>query len=103
MSVSVAELLAAVGSVTPAATTAVAVFASVPVAVEAIVAVRVKVVVPPGNRSTVVLMLPEPPAGQFDPAEAEHVHVAPDRLAGRVSVMVVATAAEGPAFEATMV
>jgi len=42
-------------------------------------------------------------AGHVDPAEAVHVHVAPERLAGTVSVIVVAIAAEGPAFEATMV
>ena len=103
VSVSVAALFAAVGSVTPAATAAVAVFASVPVGVEAMVAVRVKVAVPLGSRSTVVLMLPEPDAGHVEPPEAVHVQVAPERLAGSVSVMVVATAADGPAFEATMV
>ena len=103
VSVSVAVLFAAVGSVTPAATAAVAVFASMPVAAEAMVAVRVKVAVPLGSRSTVVLMLPEPDAGHVEPAEAVHVHVAPERLAGSVSLMLVATAADGPAFEATMV
>ena len=103
VSVSVAVLLAAVGSVIPAATATVAVLARVPVAVEAIVAVRVNVAVPLGRRSTVVLMLPLPDAGHVEPAEAVHVHVAPDNVAGNVSVTVVARAAEGPAFEATMV
>lgn len=103
VSVSVAELLAAVGSVIPAATVAVAVLAKVPVAVDAIVAVRVIVAVPLGSRSTVVAMFPDPDAGQDEPAEAEHVHVAPERVAGSVSAMAVAIAADGPAFEATIV
>jgi hypothetical protein len=103
VSVSVAVLFAAAGSVMPAATATVAVFASVPVAVEAMVAVRVNVAVPLGRRSTVVLMLPEPEAGQVEPADAVQVHVTPERLAGTVSVTVVAIAADGPAFEATMV
>ena len=103
VSVSVAVLFAAAGSVMPAATATVAVFANVPVAVEAIVAVSVNVAMPLGSRSTVVLMLPEPEAGHVDPAEAVHVHVAPERLAGTVSVTVVAMAADGPAFDATIV
>jgi hypothetical protein len=81
----------------------VAVFASNPVAVDEIVAVSVNVAVPLGNKSTVVLMLPLPDAGQLDPADAVHVHVATDNVAGNVSVMVVESAAEGPAFEATIV
>ena len=48
-------------------------------------------------------MLPEPDAGQLDPAEAVHVQVAPVRLAGNVSVMVAPVIADGPAFEATIV
>jgi hypothetical protein len=103
VSVSVAVLFAAVGSVTPAATATVTVFTSVPVAAEAMVAVRVNVAVPLGSRSTVVLMFPRPDAGHVEPAEAVHVHVTPERVAGTVSVTVVATAADGPAFEATMV
>jgi hypothetical protein len=103
VSVSVAVLFATVGSVMPAATAAVAVFVSVPVAVEAIVAVNVNVAVPLGRRSTVVLMLPLPDAGQVDPADAAHVHVAPDKVPGSVSVMAVARAADGPAFDATIV
>jgi hypothetical protein len=103
VSESVAELFAGVGSVTPAATAAVAVFANVPVAVDAIVAVRVKVAVPLGNRSTVALMLPDPEAGHVDPAEAAQVQVAPDSVPGSVSVMVVPIAADGPALDATMV
>ena len=103
VSVSVAVLLAAVGSVMPAATATVAVLTSVPVAAAAIVAVTVNVAVPAGNRSTVVLMLPLPDAGQVEPAEAAQVHVAPDNVAGRVSVTAVVKAADGPAFEATIV
>jgi hypothetical protein len=103
VSVSVAVLFAAVGSVMPPATAAVAVLASDPVAVDEIVAVSVKVAVPPGRRSTVVLMFPLPDAGQVEPAEAVHVHVAADNVPGNVSVMVVASAADGPAFDATIV
>lgn len=100
---SVAELLAALGSVIPAATATVALLASDPVAVDRIVAVRVNVAVPLGSRSTVVLMLPLPDAGHVDPAVAVQVHVAPVRLAGKVSVTVVPIAADGPAFDATIV
>jgi hypothetical protein len=103
VSVSVAELFAGVGSVTPAATAAVALLTSEPVAVDAIVAVRVNVAVPAGNRSTVVAMFPMPDAGHVEPADAAHVHVDPDNEPGKVSVMVVPTAADAPAFEATMV
>jgi hypothetical protein len=103
VSVSVAVLLAAVGSVIPAATAAVAVLANDPVAVAEMVAVNVNVAVPLGSRSTEVLMLPLPDAGQVEPADAVHVQVAPDNVPGKVSVMVVASAADGPAFEATIV
>ena len=48
-------------------------------------------------------MLPEPDAGQLDPAEAVHVQAAPVRLAGNVSVTVAPVIADGPAFEATIV
>jgi hypothetical protein len=102
-SVSVAELLPAAGSVIPAATATVAVLASEPVAVDAMVAVRVNVAVPLGNKSTVALMLPLPDAGHVEPAEAEHVHVAPDSAAGTVSVTVEPIAADGPALDATIV
>ena len=49
------------------------------------------------------MMLPEPEAGHVDPAEAVHTQVAPDRAAGNVSAIVVASAADGPAFDATIV
>ena len=100
---SVAELLTDVGSVIPAATAMLAVFASEPVAVDAMVAVRVNVAVPLGNRSTVALMLPLPDAGHVDPAVAVHVQVEPERLAGSESVTVVPIAADGPALDATIV
>jgi len=103
VSVSVAVLLAGVGSVIPARTVAVAVFARVPVAVEAIVAVTVNVAVPTGNRSTVVEMLPDPDAGHAEPADAVHVHVAPDSTPANVSAIVVVRAADGPALDATIV
>jgi len=103
VSVSVAVLLAVFGSVTPAATVAVAVLGSDPVAVEDTVAVRVNVAVPLGNRSTVVAMLPVPEEGHVDPADAVHVHVAPDSVPGRVSATAVANAADGPAFDTAIV
>ena len=61
MSVSVAVLLAGLVSVTPAGAVTVAVLLIVPVADGLIWAIAVKVTVPPGNRSTVVAILPVPP------------------------------------------
>ena len=48
-------------------------------------------------------MLPEPDAGQVATADAVHVQVTPERLAGKVSVTVAPVIADGPAFEATIV
>ena len=103
VSVSVAELLPGVGSVTGAGAAMVAVLARLPVALLEIVAVSVKVAVPPGASVTLALMLPLPDAGQVEPTDAEHVHVAPDNTAGSVSVTVAAVAVDGPALEATIV
>jgi len=101
--VSVAELFAGVGSVDPTGKATVAVFDNVPVAVESTVALTVKVTEPPDKTLTEAEMLPEPDAGQLEPADAAQVHVTPERLAGMVSVTVALVIAEGPAFEATMV
>src|SRR6478735_1766671 len=104
VSVSVAELLAGVGSVTEAGAATVAVFAKDPVAVAAIVPVTTNVVVPPGARVTVALRLPLPDAaGHVDPAEAAQVHVTPVTIAGTVSATVAPVAVDGPPFVATIV
>ena len=101
--VSVAELLAGVGSVAPPGRATAAVLLSVPVAVETTVALTEKVAVPPESRLIEAEMLPDPEAGQLEPAVAVHVQVAPDRLAGNVSVTVALVIAEGPALDVTMV
>ena len=100
--VSVAVLLAAVGSVAPPGNATVAVFDNVPVAVEATVAVTVNVTVPAASTFTDAEMLPLPDAGQLDPADAAHVHVAPARPAGKLSVTVAPVIADGPALETAM-
>jgi hypothetical protein len=101
--VSVAELLAGVGSVDPTGKATVAVFETDPVAVDRTVALTVKVTEPPESTLTDAETLPEPEAGQLEPAEAAHVHVTPDRVAGIASVTVALEMADGPAFEATTV
>jgi hypothetical protein len=103
VSVSVAELLAGVGSVAPPGRAMLAVFASDPVAVDEIVPVTVNVAVPLDNRVTEALIEPEPEAGHVDPDDAAHVHVTPVSEAGIVSVTVAAVMVEGPALEATIV
>ena len=104
VSVSVAELFAGVGSVTPAGTATVAVLTRVPVAVATTVAEIVNVAVAPTGRSTVVAMLPLPlPAAHDPPPAGTHVHVTPLNDAGIVSVTVAADTADGPALLATTV
>jgi hypothetical protein len=103
VSVSVAELLVLVGSVTPDGTATDAVFDNDPVAPALIAAVSVYVAVPLANKLTVSLIEPVPEAEQLDPADAIHVHVAPVSAAGSVSVTVAPVTAEGPAFVATIV
>jgi hypothetical protein len=48
-------------------------------------------------------MSPLPLAGQLLPAEATHVHAAPEIVAGNVSDTVAPVTALGPLFVATMV
>ena len=103
MVVSVAELLAGVGSVAPPGNATVAVFDSVPVAVETTVVETVNVTLPVARTLTDAEMFPDPEAGQLEPAVAEHVHVAPVSVAGIVSVTVAPLIADGPAFDTTMV
>jgi hypothetical protein len=96
VSLSVALLLPATGSVVPPGAVTVAVLLRVPVAPEAIVALTVKVAVPPTSSVTLLLMLPLPLAGQLDPAEALQVQATPVRLAGKVSPTVAPVATLGP-------
>jgi hypothetical protein len=103
VSVSVAELLAGVGSVTPAGGATVAVLASVPVADGAIDPVTTNVTDAPTGRLTLELTLPLPPAGHVPPPAPEHVHVTPLKAAGIESATVAADTADGPALEATIV
>jgi hypothetical protein len=103
VSVSVAELLAGVGSVTPAPVATVAVFTSVPVAAALIVAVTVYVTLPPAGRLTVLLMFPDPEgAGHVPPPAPAHVQVAVND-AGKASTTVDPGALLGPALLATIV
>lgn len=104
VSISLAELFAAFGSVAPASVVTVAVFVSVPVEVLATVALTVKVAVPPGNRLTVVSMFSVPfGAVQLEPAEAVQVQVPMTRPLGMMSLTWAAVPALGPALVTTMV
>jgi hypothetical protein len=104
VSVSVAELLPGVGSVTPDGTAIAAVLTRVPVAVATTVAEIVNVADAPTGRSTVVLMLPLPlPAAHDAPPLVTHVHVTPVSDAGIVSVTGAPVTADGPALLATIV
>jgi len=103
VSVSVAVLLAGVGSVVPPGRATLAVLASVPVAVAEMMPVSANVAVPPASNETVALIAPEPDAGHDDPADAAHVHVAPVIVAGTVSVTVPPVTTDGPELEATIV
>lgn len=103
VSVSVAELFAGVGSVTPPGAATVAVLTRLPVADAEIVAETVNVAEPPTGRSTEALMSPLPLAGQAAPLLAEHVQVTPVSAAGIVSATVAAVTADGPALLATIV
>jgi hypothetical protein len=103
VSVSVAESLAGVGSVTPAGGVIEAVLASEPVAAALTVAFNVNVAVEPTARLTSALMFPDPLAGHVAPAVTAQVHVAPVSVAGSVSVTVAPVTFDGPALEATIV
>src|SRR6185295_1613760 len=102
VSVSVAELLPGVGSVTPAGAATVAVLESVPVADGEIVQLAVYVTLPPAGRLTVSLMLPEPDAVQVPPPAPTQVHVQL-RTAGKVSATEEPGALLGPELEPVMV
>ena len=102
---SVAWLLAGVGSIEPTGIATLTVFVSVPAAVDAAsVPVTVNVAVPPVSKVTSWLMLPDPdPLAHVDPAEAVHVHVAPTMLAGTTSVTDAPAMVDGPALVTTIV
>ncbi len=103
VSVSVAELLPGLGSVTPAGAVIVAVLTSVPVAAADTVPLSVNVALPPTGRLTLALMLPEPAAGQVPPPAPTHVHAAPRIVAGTVSATVAPVTPLGPLLLATIV
>jgi hypothetical protein len=103
VSVSVAELLAGVGSVTPPGTVTVAVLTRLPVAAALTVPVKVYVTLPPTGRFTVALMLPDPLAVQLAPPALTQVQVGLGIAAGTVSTTVAPVTALGPAFDATIV
>src|SRR5690606_22347639 len=98
-----ALLLAGSGSTTLPGVLIVAVLLSVPVADGSMVASTVYVTLPPAGRFTVSVMLPLPLAVHVPPSTPTHVHVAPVRLAGKVSVTDAPSTLLGPAFDAVMV
>jgi hypothetical protein len=98
VSVSVAVLLAVLGSVTPPGAATEAVLVKEPVAAGLIVPVAVKVTLPPEGSVTAWLMLPLPLAVHVPPAVPRHVQVTPVRAVGNVSVTVAPVAVLGPAY-----
>ena len=100
-SLSVAELLPATGSVTPAGTATVAVLLMLPVAPAVTVPLTVYVTVAPTGRLTVSLIEPLPEPAQLPPGRLRHKsRSVPVSDAGRGSVTVAPTTADGPALEA---
>src|SRR5690349_22013767 len=97
VSVSVAELLPGVGSVTPAGAATVAVLLSVPLAAAEIVQLAVYVVLPPAGRFTVSLILPLPEAVQVPPPAPTQVQVQVSE-AGRAEARRAAKEWLGPAL-----
>lgn len=104
VSVSVAELSAEAGSVTPAGACTVAVLASEPVAVEETATTTVYVTVEPVATVAVVASGIAPEAvAQLAPALATHVHVPEVAPAGRASPIGALTAVDGPLLPTTTV
>src|SRR5262245_37603682 len=97
VSLSVAELLPGVGSVTPAGAATVAVLLSVPDAAAEIEQLAVYVTLPPTGRLAVSLMFPEPDAVQVPPPAPTHVQLHVSE-AGKVSATVDPGALLGPAL-----
>src|SRR5436305_1126814 len=102
VSLSVAELLPGVGSVTPAGAVTVAVLDSVPLAAVERVPVAGQVTLPPLGRFTVSLTFPEPEAVQVPPPAPTQVQVQVSD-AGKVSATVAPVASLGPALLAVTV
>ena len=104
VSVSVALLFAGFGSVVPAATPTVAMFASVPEALAVRVVLAMNVALPPESRVTVpVRLLPVPAVVQLEPAVAVQVQVPTVSADGKVSATAAPVAVFGPALATTMV
>ena len=99
---SVAELFAAAGSLTPLGVVIVTVLLRVPDAWET-VPLTVNVTDPPAGMSTGVLMLPFPLAGQLALPLAEHVHVTPLRPLGMMSETNAPVTDTGPELLAMIV
>src|SRR5689334_25136456 len=102
-SVSVAELLPGLGSLTPPGGLTVAVFESVPKAAADTVPESVKTTLAPAGRLTDALMLPLPDAGHVPPPAPTHVQTGERIAAGTMSVTVAPAASPGPALLATIV
>src|SRR5262245_10284014 len=104
--VSVALLLAGLGSNTPAGGLTVAVLVNEPVATGLIWTVKVKVTLAPTGRSTVVARAPVPALGPLTlppPLLAVVVQAAAVTPAGRLSSTLAPVTATGPALLTTMV
>jgi len=101
-SVSVAELLPGVGSVTPAGVATVAVLVNEPLADAEILQLAVYVMLPPAGRLAVSLMLPLPLAVHVPPPAPAQVQLQVSE-AGNVSATVEPGALLGPAFDAVIV
>ena len=102
VSVSIALLLPATGSVTPAGTVTVAVLLNDPVAEAEMLQLAVYVTLPPLGKPTVSLMLPDPEAVHVPLPAPTHVHEQVSD-AGNVSATVEPGALLGPAFDAVIV
>src|SRR5438876_248580 len=98
VSVSVAELLAGLGSLIPPGAATEAVLLKLPVAEGLMVPVKAKVTVAPGGRFTVWLMFPVPLAAHVPPPAPPQVQLAPVTVPGRVSITLAPVAALGPTF-----
>src|SRR3954453_22957836 len=102
VSLTVAELLPGLGSVTLPGAVTVAVLVSRPLAAAEIVQLAVEVTLPPAGRLTVSLRFPEPEAVQVPPPAPMQVQAQVSE-AGKVSATVAPVALLGPALLAVIV
>ena len=101
--VSVAVLLAGVGSTPTPGMVTVAVFDSTPANAGSIVASTMNVAVPPATRSIVAEMLPVPVGlSHVDDADAAHVHDTPESGAGTTSSTGALAIVDGPLLVTTI-